>query len=92
MSGYVVFRHLTRQRTSQNKIEKLWNPALLAWFPEGMTDPSIVLLKVHVEEAEYWDSPSSAVVQVLGFAKAVLTGKHMDQEASAGVHRSVHFS
>jgi len=57
---------------NQNKIEELWSPALFAWFPKGMTDPSIVLLKVHVEEAEYWDSPSSAMVTLIGFAKAVL--------------------
>ena len=34
------------------KIEELWNPILKAWFPEGLDDPTLCLLKVSVEEAE----------------------------------------
>lgn len=59
----------------QNKVKELWNPLLKAWFPNGPDDPNIALLKIDVQAAEYWDSPSSAVVQVIGFAKAVVTGK-----------------
>ena len=59
----------------KEKIEELWNPILKAWFPEGLDDPTLALLKVTVEEAEYWDSPSSTVVQIVGFIKAIATGK-----------------
>ena len=31
----------------------------------GKDDPEISVLKVHVEEAEYWDAPSSAAVRIL---------------------------
>jgi hypothetical protein len=37
--------------------------------------PSIALLQVEVEKAEYWDSPSSTVVHLVGFVKALATGK-----------------
>lgn len=57
------------------KIEELWNPVLKAWFPEGLDDPTLCLLKVSVEEAEYWDSPNSKLVQLAGFFKALVTGK-----------------
>ncbi|HYN84850.1 MAG TPA: pyridoxamine 5'-phosphate oxidase family protein [Pyrinomonadaceae bacterium] len=57
------------------KIEELWNPALKAWFPEGLDDPNIALIRVAVERAEYWDAPSSTFVQVAGFIKAVATGE-----------------
>lgn len=63
---------LVRDRT---KIEELWNPLFKAWFPDGLEDPNLALLKVNVDKAEYWDSPSSKVVRLLGFAKAVITGK-----------------
>lgn len=53
----------------------IWNPLYKAWFPEGLEDPALGLLKVTVEKAEYWDSPGSAVVHLIGFAKAMLTGK-----------------
>ena len=57
------------------KITELWNPIYQAWFPAGLDDPDLALLKVQVEKAEYWESPSSKVVQLIGFVKAVATGK-----------------
>jgi len=62
------------------KIEELWNPIFKAWFPNGLDDPDLALLKVTVERAEYWDSPSSKVVQLYGFVKAVATGKRPSDE------------
>lgn len=59
----------------RNKMKELWNPAYRAWFPEGLDDPEIGLIKVAIEKAEYWDSHSSAVVHLIGVAKAMLTGK-----------------
>ncbi|MCA1622935.1 MAG: pyridoxamine 5'-phosphate oxidase family protein [Acidobacteria bacterium] len=60
------------------KMEEFWNPILKAWFPKGLDDPNICLLKVDVEQAEYWDSPSSTLVQIVGFVKAIITGKRAD--------------
>ena len=57
------------------KAESMWNPILKAWFPKGLEDPELVLLKVQVESAEFWDSPSSKIVQLVGFAKAIVTGQ-----------------
>ena len=62
----------------QQKIEELWNPILKAWFPDGLDDPTLCLLKVSVEEAEYWDSSSSTIVQLFGFVKALVTGTSAD--------------
>ena len=59
------------------KIEELWNPLFKAWFPDGLEDPQLALLKVSVDKAEYWDSPSSKVVRLFGFAKALVTGKQI---------------
>ncbi len=62
----------------RQKMEELWNPILKAWFPKGLDDPHICLLKVDVEQAEYWDSPSSTLVQIAGFVKALVTGQSAD--------------
>ncbi|WP_347160393.1 pyridoxamine 5'-phosphate oxidase family protein [Pontibacter chitinilyticus] len=59
----------------QAKIDELWSPAMKAWFPEGKEDPNIGLIKVTIDKAEYWDSPSSTMVQLYGMAKAALTGE-----------------
>lgn len=60
------------------KMEELWNPILKAWFPKGLDDPTICLLKVKAEQAEYWDSTSSTLVQIVGFVKAMATGQRAD--------------
>ena len=62
----------------REKIEELWNPFYKAWFPEGKDDPNIRILKVNVEQAEYWDSSSSTFVQAAGFLKALVTGERAD--------------
>lgn len=69
------------------KAQELWNPILKAWFPDGLEDPDLALLRVKVEKAEYWDSPSSKVVQLIGFVKAVTTGHAY--KPSAGEHDKI---
>jgi general stress protein 26 len=59
----------------KGKIDELWSPILKAWFPKGKDDPDVALLRVDVEKAEYWDAPSSTLVKLVGFAKAVVTGQ-----------------
>jgi general stress protein 26 len=61
-------------------MKELWSPLHKAWFPKGLEDPKIALLRVDVDRAEYWDAPSSAAVRLFGFAKAVLTGKRYGEE------------
>lgn len=62
----------------QAKIKELWNPIHRAWFPEGLDDPNLILLKISAEQAEYWDSSSNTFVQVAGFLKAIATGERAD--------------
>ncbi len=71
----------------RGKIEELWSPILKAWFPEGLDDPHICLMKVSVEQAEYWDTPSGKIVQLIGFVKALATG----QEAGYGDNEKISF-
>ena len=59
----------------QDKIKEFWNPLLRAWFPKGLDDPELALLRVEVSKAEYWDAPSSTFVHLVGFAKAIATGQ-----------------
>lgn len=58
-----------------DKAKDLWSVAYKAWFPEGLRDPDLILIKVNVENAEYWDVSQSTVGQLVGFAKAVFTGE-----------------
>jgi general stress protein 26 len=60
------------------KMEELWNPLYKAWFPQGLEDSELTLLRVQVERVEYWDSASSTLTQLVGFVKGVVTGKKAD--------------
>lgn len=62
----------------RQKIEELWKPQLRAWFPKGIEEPDIALLKVELTKAEYWDSPGNVLAHVISFAKAIATGKPYD--------------
>jgi len=33
--------------------KELWNVFAQAWFPEGVDDPHLALLRVDIEQAEY---------------------------------------
>ena len=62
----------------RNKIDELWRPEFKMWFPEGKDDPDVALLRVNLEKAEYWDSPSSTVGFMLSFVSSLVTGKEAD--------------
>ena len=56
-------------------IQDKWSEGMRTWFPKGVDDPQIALIRVHPIKGEYWDSPSSTVLHLVGYAKAVLTGE-----------------
>lgn len=62
----------------RQKIDELWKPEFKMWFPEGKDDPEVALLKISLEKAEYWDSPSSTIGYALSFVSSLLTGKQPD--------------
>jgi len=64
----------------QAKLEELWNTFAEAWLPGGPEDPNAVLIKVEVEQAEYWDSPGSKAASLLSFVKAKITGSTLDTD------------
>ena len=60
------------------KMEELWSPVLKARFPGGLEDPKLCLLKVKVEQAEYWESTAGKLVELFGLVKALATGTQAD--------------
>ena len=66
-------------------MEDLWQPELKAWFPKGLEEPDIALLKINGDQAEYWDSPASPIAHAISLAKVAVTG----QPASPGENEKV---
>ncbi len=83
--NYVMMAGTAAVANDRARIAELWSEPMRTWFPEGSDDPDLRLLTVDVTRAEYWDTPSSAVVYAYGYVKAVLTGK----PAKPGDHAKV---
>jgi general stress protein 26 len=72
---YVSVSGRARLVRDRAMIERLWNPAYKAWFPAGLDDPDLALIKVSAEKAEYWDGQTGAVAHLVGLAQAAVTGR-----------------
>ena len=55
------------------RLSRLWSPAMAVFYPKGVDDPDLCLLRVQVESAEYWDGPGGFVGQALYLAMTALT-------------------
>ena len=62
----------------QARKEAYFSPMIKAWFPEGVEDPNLILIKVTPHSAEYWDSSSSKMVVAFQMLKAMVTGSTPD--------------
>ncbi|BAZ80748.1 MAG: pyridoxamine 5'-phosphate oxidase family protein [Sphaerospermopsis kisseleviana] len=51
----------------RNKLQEKWKPELQTWFPQGIDEPNIALLKVNINKADYWESSSSFIPQKISF-------------------------
>ncbi|KAA5547911.1 pyridoxamine 5'-phosphate oxidase family protein [Adhaeribacter rhizoryzae] len=72
---YVSVSGVATVSRDRQKIDELWSEPFKAWFPEGKEDPNIAAIRVEITQAEYWDTPTSPVVHLIGYAKAVVTGE-----------------
>jgi general stress protein 26 len=50
-------------------LKSLWHAGYLPWLPGGPEDPGLSLIKVRVEEAEYWDNTAGRMVLLTGFVE-----------------------
>ncbi len=67
------------------KMQEFWSPVLKIWFPKGLEDPDLALIKVSVNDAEYWESSSNPIGRLIDFVKAVATG----DESKMGDNRKI---
>lgn len=82
---YVALSGSAELVTDRAKIQTLWKERWRAWFPQGKDDPSLALIRVSVDDAEFWDDAGAKGVrhvfeQVKAIASrerpAPLSGEH----------------
>ena len=57
------------------KAKELWDPKYKAWFPKGLDDPELALLRVDVDQGRILGHPVEPVAHAIGLVKALATGK-----------------
>jgi general stress protein 26 len=57
----------------REKMRKLYTKWVEVFFPKGLDDPDLALMRIEVEKAEYWDSPGTAVGRLYALAKGLAT-------------------
>lgn len=57
------------------KMLEIYSPAIKTWFPDGIEDPNLTMIRFEADEGHFWDSPGG-VFRLLGaFAKSMVTGE-----------------
>jgi general stress protein 26 len=62
----------------RKRFEELWTPLVNVWFPGGVDDPELTLIKVTPITAHYWDTKDGKMVSMLKMAASMLSGRTMD--------------
>lgn len=75
-----VHAHATLSRDME-KIDEVWDQRFRAWFPEGRTDPNLMLIRAQPVRAEFWDNSGWKGVQYkFREWKAAMTGTQPEVE------------
>ncbi len=56
------------------KADELWNTFAQAWFPGGVDDLHLGLLRVDVDQAQYWEDKKPKVLQFAEILVGAVTG------------------
>jgi general stress protein 26 len=70
--------------TDKALIKEKWSPVVKAYFPNGVDDPNLALMKVTPQSVYYWESETGKMVQFFKMAVAAVTGKPGIAESAEG--------
>lgn len=68
------------------RLESLYTTDQRTWFPDGLDDPNITLVRFDVEDADYWDGHNSMARKALAFVQSMITGEP-GRDGDTGVAR-----
>jgi general stress protein 26 len=59
----------------KSKMRELYTPTLKTWFPGGLEDPYLTLIRFDATAGAYWECPGGVLQLVAAYATAIVTGK-----------------
>jgi general stress protein 26 len=77
MKGEVVVTH------DRTLLETMWKETWKVWFPLGIGDPNIAILKFTPHEGEFWDNAGmQGLKYIYGAAKAYIAGERPNPDTA----------
>ncbi len=75
---YVSVRGRARMDRDDDTIHELWTPAQKIFFPDGRDDPNLMVLRIRVRDAAYWEAADNFVARAFDFARGLLDDSPSD--------------
>lgn len=72
---YVCLSGRASVSEDRGKKRELWSPMAKVWFPGGVDDPDLLLVRLDIAHADYWDVQDSKLVQLWRMARSAVTGE-----------------
>lgn len=72
--NYVSISGTAQMVEDRAKLEELWTDAYKAYFPGGIDDPSLQLVKIEAQGGEFWGSDGK-IKNLFQLARAKITGQ-----------------
>lgn len=83
---YIVVNGWATCERNPDKARELWSVHAKGWWPGGPEDPSLLMVRVRVESAEYWDGPSNTSYMI-SLLKSVVTSRPIELKTDHGTIR-----
>lgn len=80
-SSYLDVWGSAQVNTDKSLMKEKWSPVVKAYFPDGVDDPNLGLLKVKPTDVYYWEAETGKMVQFLKQAASIVTGKKLADSA-----------
>jgi general stress protein 26 len=56
----------------RERMRALWRDEFATWFPHGIDDPDLILLRIDVDRVDFWQSPATGPGRTMAFARALV--------------------
>lgn len=86
---FVSVRGRARMDRDRETIDELWNPIQKVFFPDGKDDPQLMVLRIKVRDAMYWEAASGSWMErAMDFAQALQSEEPSDLGTSGHLDAS----
>lgn len=79
---FACIRGTIGEETDSAVIDRYWTKEVAAWYPRGRSDPDLLMLRFHLDDAEIWlaDMSMKGIFRMMmgGDVRAAERGKHVE--------------